>query len=100
MFGRKAYITLEKVHTRINGKRVWYIDGFGIVIVSNNKSWRLDNISLESARDLMSILAKARNEKRKSLEIKIGDSSYYRFIDIPKWAYQELIEQIWRYLRG
>ena len=98
MLGRKAYITLEKVHTTINGKSVWYIDGFGIVIVSGNRSYRLDNINLESARDIMKILAAARDKKLKSIEIKVGGNYCYSSINVPKWAYQELVEQIWRYL--
>ena len=98
MFAKKAYITLEKVHTTINGKSVWYIDGFGIVIVSGNRSYRLDNINLESARDIMRMLAEARDKKLKSSEIKVGGNYCYSVIDVPRWAYQELIEQIWRYL--
>ena len=98
MLGRKAYITLEKVHTTINGKSVWYIDGFGIVLVNGNRIYRLDNINLKSARDIMTMLATARDKKLKSLELKVGGNYCYSFIDIPKWAYQELIEQIWRYL--
>ena len=98
MFGRKAYITLEKVHTTINGKSVWYIDGFGIVIVNGNRSYRLDNINLKSSRDIIKILAEARDIKLKSFELKVGGNYCSSFINIPKWAYQELIEQIWRYL--
>ena len=35
---------------------------------------------------------------KKSLEIKVGGNYCYSVIDVPRWAYQELIEQIWRYL--
>lgn len=98
MFGREVYVTLDKDITEVDGNEYEYIKSFGISVSEFNKTWELEGFDASETVYLIRAISDARKLKKKYLRINLPECGFTRFIDIPRWAYTDLIEQIWRYI--
>ena len=98
MFDRDVYVTLDKENMEIDGLKYEGIKSFGISIKSFDEVWKLEGFDPNETVYLIEALSEARKSKRKYLRIELDDCGFIRYIDVPRWAYAKLIEQIWRYI--
>ena len=98
MCKREAYLTLEKNYDIIDGHKRMYVDSFGIAIKKGRTCYVLDGLDIDNKQEFITFLAEARDKKLKTVRLTAGQCGYNEVIDIPRWAYQELINQMWLYL--
>ena len=95
MFGRKVQVTVQRENTEIDGVPYDYIKTFGISISSFGNTWELEGFDPSETVYLIKAISEARKLKKKYLRITL-DTGF--FIDVPRWAYTELIWDIWDYI--
>ena len=98
MCKREAYLTLEKNYDIIDGHKRMYVDSFGIAIKRGGTCCILGGLDIDNKQEFITFLAEARDKKLKTVRLTAGQCGYNEVIDIPRWAYQELINQMWLYL--
>ena len=95
---REAYLTLGKNYDIIDGHKRMYVDSFGIAIKRGRTCSVLGGLDIDNKQEFITFLAEARDKKLKTVRLTTGQCGYDEGIDIPRWAYQELINQMWLYL--
>ena len=98
MCKREAYLTLEKNYDIIDGHKRMYVDSFGIAIKRGRTCCVLGGLDVDNKQKFITFLTEARDKKLKTVRLTAGQCGYNEVIDIPRWAYQELINQMWLYL--
>lgn len=92
---RKAYIRLKYCYVFRENEKFKVVDTFQINIQKGRKIWSMGNLDVNDTKSLIDALVKAKkNRKNLELEKNLGCGAY-QTIKIPKWAMQDLIEQIY-----
>ncbi|GMQ60315.1 hypothetical protein AN1V17_47150 [Vallitalea sediminicola] len=91
---RKVYIKLGKVGLLISDKdrMINYIDTYSIYLQRNDTVWYINGLDADDTKVVIDHLTKSIKENVKSMRLHVG----IQYIDIPRWAYESLRDEIYR----
>ncbi|GMQ64357.1 hypothetical protein [Vallitalea maricola] len=91
---RKAYIKLGKVGllTSDKDRMIKYIDTYSIYLQRNDTVWYVTGLDADDTKEVIDHLTKSIKENVKSMRLHVG----IQYIDIPRWAYESLRDEIYR----
>ncbi|GMQ59799.1 hypothetical protein AN1V17_41990 [Vallitalea sediminicola] len=91
---RKAYIELGKVGllTPDKDKIVNYIDTYSIYLQKKDTVWYVRGLDADHTKEVIDHLSKSIKGNTKSMRLHVG----IQYIDIPRWAYESLRDEIYR----
>lgn len=91
---RKAYIELGKVEllTPDKDKIVNYIDTYSIYLQKKDTVCYVSGLYADDTKELIDYLTKSIKENTRSMRLHVG----IQYIDIPRWAYESLRDEIYR----
>ena len=91
---RKAYIRLGKVELLRpdEDRMISYIDTYSIYLQRKDRVWYVSGLDADYTKEVIDHLTKSIKENTRSIRLHVG----IQYIDIPRWAYESLRDEIHR----
>ncbi|GMQ64172.1 hypothetical protein [Vallitalea maricola] len=91
---RKAYIKLGKVEllTPDKDRMISYIDTYSIYLHKKDTACYVSGLDADDTKELIDYLTRSIKENTRSIRLHVG----IQYIDIPRWAYESLRDEIYR----